>query len=74
MSSKSKIKIEHKTAPDKCTFSELDNGDWYDSGSCWGLCIKISAGAFYSVSAERVENCARQDWACRPVNVLIKHN
>lgn len=70
---KSNVKIVRAPeANEPQTFSELEVGDWYDSASMWGLCVKTGRGSAWSVTRGVMVTDPLSTWPCYRVNVTVK--
>jgi hypothetical protein len=69
-----KIKIEKLDGPPAAkAFKELDIGDWYESNSCWGLCLKTGTVRAFSVTLNRYVTDPIETWPCYVVNLTVKY-
>jgi hypothetical protein len=56
----------------KVCFDRLAVGDFYDSHSVYGLCLKTSTGTAWSFT-RGVAFVGGNNWLCRPVNVRLRY-
>ncbi len=61
------------SAPREVPFYELEVGSWYDSRSCYGLCVKISAYDAFSVTTNALVKNGKLEWMCIPAGVDIRY-
>lgn len=72
---KSKVKLEKIDSALELEFGQLDVGDWYDSQSCRGICIKVDRNKYYSLTGGQLYVALTSQefqWKCRRINGQVK--